>query len=284
MTKLIRKYQKHLLAVFGVVLMVIFIIPPSMKNGHTFERRAIGHIGTEAVYNDDKIQASNDWQTLQRVFAQVPFLPSNRYSQELSLQPQPALIPLSWATICAVRLRTIRIFIFSCRTRLGGAALKSRRTRSARSWPTTCSFRAENPSGFQKVSPETVGGEESYDRIARAVARFLPVLTLVRQVEFDVKVTKPMWDQSLARSQLVRLAIAELDADRFKNSVGIPTPEQMQAQYDKYRDVIPQSSNTDATALNFGYKVPERVRVQYLTIPPGIEGGACRPIGIRLGS
>ena len=74
MTKFIRKYQKQMLAVFGVVLMVIFIIPPSMKSGRTFVRHPIGHIGSEAVYNDDKVQANSDWQLLSQTLAQVPFL------------------------------------------------------------------------------------------------------------------------------------------------------------------------------------------------------------------
>jgi hypothetical protein len=268
MTKLIRKYQKQLLAVFGVLLMVIFIIPSSMKSGRSFERRPIGHIGTEAVYNDDKLQAANDWQSLQRVFAQVPFLPQNRYSQELSLEPQPAPYPFELGLdLCReieenpdlyfllqneARRRGIQVSMDEVGTTLANELFVSSPDSSA---------------GFQKASPETVGGEDRYEQIARAVSRFLPVLTLVRQLESDVKITEPMWDHSLAGSQLVRLAIAELHTDQFKTSVGIPTPEQIQAQYDKYRDVVPQPSSTDATRFNFGYKIPERVRLQYLKIP-----------------
>jgi hypothetical protein len=268
MTKLIRKYQKQLLAVFGVLLMVIFIIPSSVKNGRSFERHPVGHIGNEAVYNDDKLQASSDWQVLQRVFAQVPFLPTNRYSQELSLEPQPAPygFELGFDLCREIERNPDLYFLLQNEARRRGIQVSNDQVGTVLANNLFVSS-PDNPSGFQKVSPETVGGEESYERIARAVSRFLPVLTLVRQVEFDVKVTKPMWDQSLARSQLVRLAIAELDADRFKSSIGIPTPEQIQAQYDKYQDVVAQPSNTDATAMNFGYRVPERVRVQYLTIP-----------------
>jgi hypothetical protein len=268
MTKLIRKYQKQLLAIFGVLLMVIFIIPSSMKNGRSFERHPIGHIGTEAVYNDDKLQAANDWQVLQRVFAQVPFLPQNRYSQELSLEPQPApyAFELGLDLCREIEENPDLYFLMQNEARHRGIEVSMDQVGTVLANELFVSS-PDSTAGFQKVSPETVGGEERYEQIARAVSRFLPVLTLVRQIESDVKITQPMWDQSLASSQLVRLAIAELHADQFKSSVGIPAPEQIQAQYDTYRDIVPQPSNTDATSLKFGYKIPERVRLQYLKIP-----------------
>jgi len=268
MTKLIRKYQKQLLAVFGVLLMVIFIIPSSMKNGRSFERRPIGHIGSEAVYNDEKFQAANDWQLLlQRVYAQVPFLPSNRFGQELSLETQPApyVYSLGFDLTREIEQHPDLYFLLQKEARQRGIEVSTDQLGTVLA--NELFVPSADETGFKKLSPDTVGGEEMYERIAGALTRFLPVLTLVRQVESEVKITKPMWDQSLARTQLVRLAIAELGADQFKNSVGIPTPEQIQVQYDKFRDVEPAATNTDASATNFGYEVPERVRVQYLTIP-----------------
>ncbi len=261
MTKFIRKYQKQMLAVFGVVLMVIFIIPPSMKSGREFVRRPIGHVGSEAVYNDDKIQAHNDWQVLSHVLAQIPFLPS-RYSYDLSLEPQPApyIFKLGFELTTAIDKNPDIYLLLQQEAKQRGIEVSADEVG-------TVVANDLYTSDFQKVSPDTIGSQDAYDRLTAAVSRFLPVLTLVRQVEADVKITKPMWEQTLARSQLVRLAIVEMPADRFTATVGIPTPEQIQAQYDKYRDVVAQPQAAESDGMNFGYKVPERVRIQYLKIP-----------------
>lgn len=261
MTKFIRKYQKQVLAVFTVVLMISFAASSGYnKSGRTFNRRAIGHVGTEAVYNDEKLQAANDWQLLSHVLAQVPFLP-NRYSYGLSLEPQPApyVYMLGFDVAGSIENNPDIYFLLQ-------QEAKQRGIQASGDEVGTVLANELYTSDYQKVTSDTFGGPDAYDKLGGAVARFLPVLTLIHQVEADVKVSKPMWDQSVGRTQLVRLAIVEMTADRFTASVGIPTPEQIQAQYDKYRDVLPRSHD-DAADMNFGYKIPDRVRIQYLTIP-----------------
>ena len=184
-----------------------------------------------------------------------------RYSRDLSLEPQPApyVYKLGFDLVGDIEANPDEYLLLQQEAKQRGIEVSADEVG-------TVLANELYTSNYQKVSPDTVG-EEPYGKLGSALTRFLPVLTLVRQVEANVKVTKPMWDQTMARLQLVRLAIVEIPAGRFTATVGFPTPEQIQAQYDQYRDVVPQPKGADVTGMNFGYKIPDRVRVQYLTIP-----------------
>ena len=67
MRKILDSYRKPLLAVFGVVLMIVFILPSSFKGG--FDSRnnpVIGHIGSDEVHAAEKATAEKDWDILTR--------------------------------------------------------------------------------------------------------------------------------------------------------------------------------------------------------------------------
>jgi hypothetical protein len=279
MTKLFRKYGKHLLAVIGVVLMVVFMLPPSMKNGRGgATRRPIGKIGSQAVYSDEKSQAEIDWKVLSgQIFARVPYLPS-RYDYNLSPEPQtaPAVYLLGFGLTREISGNPELYFLLQQEAKLRGIITSPDELGTVMANDLMVRDTSDLTSGgFKRVSPESVGGQDSYDQLSAAVARFLPVLTLVRDVESSAKTTLPMWNHLEADRQQIRVSIVELTGDRFKASVGVPTPDQIQEQYHTFKDVVPRPT-PDPTSFNFGYKLPDRVQVQYLKIPRDLVLAAVR--------
>ena len=64
MTKFIRNHQKKFLAIFGVLLMVIFIIPSAFKSGAGSADRVFATIDGKPVYASEVLQAEGEWKLL----------------------------------------------------------------------------------------------------------------------------------------------------------------------------------------------------------------------------
>src|SRR5215212_5314232 len=64
MYKFIQKNRKVMLAIFGVLLMIVFIIPSTSKNSFSRGEMVIGRVGDLDVYGDDEAQAKEDLRLL----------------------------------------------------------------------------------------------------------------------------------------------------------------------------------------------------------------------------
>ena len=73
MTKFIRENSKKLLAIFGVVLMIAFVLPVGMKSGLGSHRQLVGYIaGDKKVYNTDISHAKSQWEILEHFVVLSP--------------------------------------------------------------------------------------------------------------------------------------------------------------------------------------------------------------------
>ena len=109
---------------------------------------------------------------------------------------------------------------------------------------------------------------------SRGDARILTIRAEVLQVGEAVKVSDPSWRRTVATEfQGVRLNLVEFKAEDFDKLVPPPTPQQLQEQFEKYKNVAPKAGATPSlmpetsSGLGFGYQVPARVKLQYITIP-----------------
>lgn len=66
MYKFIKKNQKKMLAIFGVLLMIVFIIPPALTGNQSSDDVVVGRIGDEEIRRRDVAQAKAELQTLRR--------------------------------------------------------------------------------------------------------------------------------------------------------------------------------------------------------------------------
>ncbi len=236
MYKFIKNNQKKMLAVFGVLLMIVFIIPPSAKSGRGRSRRPIAKIGDTPVYEDQRKLAQDEWITLRQIplYYQgraVPYIVKlGSLAQEISEHPDLFMLLKLEAerqgiTVSDDQIKTLVVNDF-------------------------------------RASPD----DERYQDIARS---FLLVQALYNRVAENVKVTEPMWQRTIAeRFQKVQLAIAELPVNNYRKNVPAPTTQQVQQQFDTYKHVDPSvNPKPSDDPLGFGYRTPTRIKLQYLELP-----------------
>ncbi len=61
----------------------------------------------------------------------------------------------------------------------------------------------------------------------------------------------------------VTISMVQIDADRLKGQIDKPAPQELKAQFERYRADVPGNSEP----YGFGYRQPDRVKLEYLAIP-----------------
>lgn len=111
--------------------------------------------------------------------------------------------------------------------------------------------------------------EKNEGKVLRnAVANVLSVEAAFLRAAANVKVSAPQRQLELAaQSQTVTLGIVPFDANSYADKITAPTTEQLQEQFNKYADVLASENGTKENPFGFGYRFPDRLKVQYLMLP-----------------
>ena len=81
-----------------------------------------------------------------------------------------------------------------------------------------------------------------------------------------LKVSRPLVDDFLARrTQQLKARVAVFNDADFLAKAAAPTADESKRQFDAYANTAP-ATPTDANPFGFGYRVPDRVTLQYFTI------------------
>lgn len=235
MYKTIEKYRKPLMALFGVVLMIIFILPASMKSGRGRGRHgdAAFMVGKDEVSTSDARLALQEWEELRRDFGQqllVLFPTAPQLPMEIEKHKELYLLLQKEAERNNIRVPDDRV------TGLLRMMAQARRIND----------------------PEV---------LQRALRGALMVSALVDHVSDSVKVSKPAITRELAdNGQRVKLDLVQWSADDFKKAVAAPTPEEIDKQFSDLKSVAP-GNPTESNPFGFGYEVPSQVKLLYFTVP-----------------
>lgn len=124
------------------------------------------------------------------------------------------------------------------------------------------------------VAPAGEPGTDERDRVEQAVADCLMIQKLANRAAGVIKISQPYQQFTLANlAQDLSLDVETIRAISILDTVATPTDAEIQAQFDKYRDRvaavtgrIPSEFGQTDDPLGFGYKVPNRVTVQYIGI------------------
>ncbi len=106
----------------------------------------------------------------------------------------------------------------------------------------------------------------SYDEIYDIVGRFLAVSRLIGVESTAVYDSLPRQELAFRdTTQEAATQLAVIDSRAFVYQVPDPAPEQLQAFFDECKGR--QTAHTEEQ-LQFGYRLPDRVQVEYLTVDP----------------
>lgn len=107
----------------------------------------------------------------------------------------------------------------------------------------------------------------SLDAIYDAIGRVIAARNLFGyQLEAAVGESLPRMEQLYQQqSQNASVELAVIDDKALLRHVGEPTEEQLVEHFEKYKDKAPAHTESE---LAFGYRIPDRVRVEVLTVDP----------------
>jgi len=245
MYKFIQKNQKKFLAIFGVLLMIVFILPTSFKNSNLGRGDlTIGTVDGEKITGNELGLAKNDLEYLR----EREFLPLF----ELGNGPDPR----SGANVYGKYFRgddgALAYLLLQKEAEKQGFSVS------------TQAAEALVASAFKGVQFT----QDQLDQLTPAVARFMLVQGAFERASESVKVSMPVVQYYMAQDyQGSKLNLVEYSAAEMEKSVPVPTPEQIAKQYEQYGDRYPGTSFLTTQPATPGYKVPDRVKLQYLELP-----------------
>ena len=269
MYRVIQRNQKKLLAVFGVLLMIVFIIPPAAKYGSSRADTVVAHVGKDPVYNRELADAKEEWQWLGQ-FSGRDFLGQRLNPTALVMGEVIAgELPQNQQTI-GIHFQAQQIAKQIAQQIDQHPELFLLLQKEAQRNGIDVS--ADEAAGFM-VNRMGIPMDSSYTRGGgpQAVRGMLLVVGELRRLMDATKISQPVWQREVADNfQRVRLNVVDFRAGEFLKNVPAPTTQQLQEQFDKYKNTPPREAGSPTTPdnpLGFGYQVPSRVTLQYIEIP-----------------
>ncbi|MEA2710930.1 MAG: hypothetical protein QOF78_3531, partial [Phycisphaerales bacterium] len=240
MYRLFQKHGKKLLAVFSAFLMVSFAASGMMGQGANARNNpVVGHIGKEKIRGHDVFIARQDWQLLSK-------LPDGRTGRPLTAQLGPQLS-------AEINRRPILFLLLQKEAEQLGVTVNN----------DNLQMMLQNTPGLVTTDPDR------NDAIARAVRSLQLVLGGANRAASIVKVTDPIVKNRLAQvQQSITVNLLDFTTAKYLDQAKAdePTAEQLKAHFEKYADTVP-GDMSESNPFGFGYKYPDRVKLQYLAIP-----------------
>ena len=246
MYRTIKRYQKKMLAVFAVLLMIAFVAtlgPGNLGGRGARAEVVVAHANGQPIYDRELQIAKDQWQTLMRIPVQT------RQSFGQSMPLPYAMLP--FPVVEDIQKHPELFVLLQKEAAAQGVRVSEDEAR------TLIVNQLRQPN--EMVSSLEVG----------AIQGILTIVGEYQHLADAIKVSQPMWKHEAAQQfQGVRLNLVDYRTDEFEKQVGNPTPQQLQEQFDKYKNTPPrQADSFGDDSLGFGYQIPTRVKVQYFEIP-----------------
>lgn len=257
MIKWIRKNEKKVMALFAVVLMVMFIkgLVPDTQSTNTTSRPVATLAGTKISQSQINF-ANEEWQYLKTLRYVDPNRPDD--------QPKILVVQILSAELAGQINQTQNsnqtsplFFLLAQEARREGIVVSSEELQTY-----VNSF----------VQPLPAAGTDERDRLEEAVADCLMISQMIQRDDEVIKISRPYQQWILARTQQdVSVKIVPILASSFLSQVAAPTDADIRNEFDQYSDRVaaeiggfPSQFGQRSDPLGFGYKIPNRVRVQYI--------------------
>jgi len=233
LNKLFRRYSRELLMVFMALLLIAFLVPQTVQGcGDQARRfnRTHGEVYGQKVSDEQLAAARRELDLLQRLNLQLP-VPG----------PDTALnyhLLVSEAQHIGLRVGRAEVVELLSKVEQADAMLQSLQQSFGRSY------------------------NELYDSIGRGLA-----VQRLLEIQASALVSSLPRRELRYRNEQQQLVtkISLLDCHAFVSQVPEPNDADLQAFFDECKDRV--TAHTDEQ-LVFGYRLPDRVQVEYLTVDP----------------
>lgn len=258
MYRFIQRNNKKFLAIFAVVLMIVFILPSSLGQlGSGGRDPVLAKIGDEEVHASELQSAEQEWRLLNELRAGGP---QTRFGSQL-----PFVFRLGWNEMSELELMQGMPPV-PVRAITGNPRLFLLLQREAQRLGIGISDDRVNDLMVNELAGALPADKQSLDRLRGAVRSFLAVQTAFERATSVIKLSDPALKHELARrTQNITVNVVEVPAAAYAGQLPAPTTQQVQAQFDKFKDVNPQS-DPRTNPFGFGYRYPNRVKLQYISV------------------
>ena len=250
------KHGKKLLAIVGSFLMVAFLLPGSFGRGNGGTAR-LGTVNGHAIGLTDVQSAHNALVALDRLRVKVP----DRQTGQETVQSLPAVVFQNADLARGLESNSLQWYLLVDEAARNGASASESVVESVFTSQTEYA-----PADGEKPFPADQLAPAVKDDLRAALRQVLAVTSYFGRGQDAIKISRPLVDDLIARQlQQLKARVAVFDAADYAAKVAAPTADELKRQFDAYADTAPKSAN-DADPFGFGYCVPDRVAVQYLTI------------------
>jgi hypothetical protein len=251
-----KKHQKKILAVFSVGLMVAFAAESGTGGGGGSRTDpVVGKMNGAPVHASELEQASQEWRAMQRyhlgpIIYEILAVPTPDAQMDGSTWHQS----LQQARLIENEIDNNGDLFF----------LLAREARNAGVRPDTELLQAI----LTHVAPMLPqDDDQTYSVVRAGLTDLLLIRANFEQVASNVKVSQPLAQRLLAtQAQTITLNVVPLPLTDFSHKTPAPTTQQVQAQFEKFSNVDPGVSDLKSNPFGFGYRLPERVKLQYFEI------------------
>lgn len=285
MYRFLQENKKKLMAFFAVGLMIVFILPTTMRSAFDPQRIKLGKLRGESVRLGDVRGYEQAWHDASSLHVFNPegaaALSRDPRLRARGVSEWEPLVPQLFAGIDPESLRRFEsihegFFLLMREAEQSGVRPDLERARQ---------LLAGGDAGGPMIGARLPGDsriigldgpmidEGIRDRYARALAMLLAAHEVfVRSSSTLLKVSAPLEQRELATgAQQVRLRVHEIPVRPFIDHRRVPDEATVRAHFEKYADT-PAGTVTPENPLGFGYRLPDAVKVQYLLV----NGGAIR--------
>jgi hypothetical protein len=254
MNKLIQKNQKKIMAFFGVVLMLTFIkglVPQGHDTGTV--PRQIATLDGQPVTQVQVAALTSEWQLLKTLRFVDPNQPdAQSYPLPVAIFGEKLSSQINQDQLDHANQKDAIFFLLVQEARRQGIMIATEQLQS---------FLNNN------VAPLPEEGTPERDQVEQAVNDCLLVKQMLDRADSAIKISRPYQALLLAEStQALSVKFVPVTISRFIDKVPKPTDADIQNQFDAYSDREPGEFGQAADPLGFGYKVPNRVQVQYIGV------------------
>jgi hypothetical protein len=260
-----RKNQKFVMVVM-VILMIAFIIPTFFDRGGGQRNFEVGQVGDQKVLKGQIDQAAFEWEYL----LNTAFLPQTDQYQRQQFVPVVAILahpqPGEEFPQAVDRLfREMRdnpeyYYLLQLEARKMGL---------------NPSLDENDEQGIVVKLPDSrrVPLQDSNDemlnnRVRSYLANLLMVQRAFIRAAQTAKISQPMISFELANAmQQIKCYVVDFPLSSYQEKVPEPTDEQLKQHFEAFADFLPNSQPTEANPFGFGYKYPNRVKLQYVGVP-----------------
>lgn len=256
MNRFIRENQKKLLAFFGVLLMIVFIIPTSVKYGrNNVTVRTVGTYNGVKLQSDELSEAKNELGLLTRLHlgqSPLPLLAWMRLSS----------IPPGTPTYLAVQMLSQDPV---WREIAGDATKYLLLQKEAQQMG--IQVNEDELNGLMKNLAPNLSDENQQQVLRNALANMLLIRSELDRVGSVVKVSQPKAEHLLDDvGQKLTLSVVEFPASKFLDKAPVPTTQEVQKQYDAFHDRQPGHGDLKNDPMGFGYTMPNRISYQDISV------------------